>query len=240
MSCKGRNQLLNSIDDDKNIPTLVIDSLNVNYTESGILRMNVQAPVMERYMLAEEPYSIFPQGIHIRFYDKTNELESEILADYAYNKEKPEEFWQAINNVVIINYPQQQTLYTDTLYWNRAQKTIYTDAPVKIVTPDSEINGQYGMTSDERFENYEIRSVYNSHILFTEEEPTEQKASSGDTPVSEERLSANQPARKTEAPTPVIEQPVAPSKKFPANKESTPVMKAVGKSDKQLPARNKD
>jgi len=169
MSCHNNKVKLSSIDDDKNVPTMEMDSLKIEYTEKGLLRMDLRAPSMQRFMLAEEPYSEFNKGIHIYFYTATRELESEIVADYALNKEKPEELWKATGNVVITNYTKQQTLYTDTLYWNREQQIIYTDAFVRIVTPDSEIKGLQGMTSDERFSDYEIRTVRESHVLVNEE-----------------------------------------------------------------------
>ena len=169
ISCDDSKNRLLSIDDDKDIPTMSVDSLRIHYTEKGLLRMDLTAPLMQRFMLAEEPYNEFKKGIHIYFYTPTRELESEIVADYAINKEKPQESWKACGNVVITNYTKQQTLYTDTLYWDRQQQTIYTDAPVKIITPDSEILGTQGMTSDERFSDYEIRTVRNSHVFVNDE-----------------------------------------------------------------------
>lgn len=169
---------VSSIDDDKSIPTMKVDSLFINYTEKGLLRMTLRAPEVQRFLLSDEPYSLFPQGIHILFYSETRELESEIVADYALNKEKPEEMWKATGHVVIENYVKQQKLYTDTLYWNRVQKTIYTDAPVRIVSPDSEIKGLNGMISDERFEEYEIRNVNDGHVYVNPDAPADSTAPS--------------------------------------------------------------
>jgi LPS export ABC transporter protein LptC len=170
LSCEDKTPKLSAITDPAQVPTLEIDSLYINYTESGRLRMNLRAPLMQRFMMAEEPYNLFPKGMHIHFYAPTGELESEIIANYAYNREKPEEYWKAVGNVVVYNYPKQQTLYTDTLYWDRARKQIYTDAPVRIIAPAGEIPGHNGMTSDERFENYDIRNV-NDGLMYVAEEP---------------------------------------------------------------------
>ncbi|MDR1680625.1 MAG: LPS export ABC transporter periplasmic protein LptC [Prevotellaceae bacterium] len=172
-ACSDDRNRISSIDDDKNIPTMEIDSLFINYTEKGLLRMTLHAPEVQRFLMSDEPYSRFPKGIHILFYAETHEPESEIVADYAINREKPEEMWQAVGNVVIENYVKQQKLYTDTLYWNRARKTIYTDAPVRIVSPDSEIRGMNGMVSDERFEDYEIRNVNDGHVYVNSDAPAD-------------------------------------------------------------------
>ncbi len=185
-ACGGEKDKLSAIDDDKQVPTLVIDSLHVLYTEQGLRRMDLHAPIMQRFMLADEPHSVFRDGMVIFFYTPEQELESEIKADYAVNKEKPEEMWQAIGHVVITNYLKQQTLYTDTLYWNRAKKMIYTNALVRIVTPDSEIIGEHGMTSDERFELYELRTVRNSYIYASDEPPPQPDSTATPTAIIEE------------------------------------------------------
>jgi len=187
-ACGKEKNRLSAIDDDKQVPTLIIDSLHMLYTESGLLRMDLKAPSMQRYMLAPEPYSVFKDGMVVFFYTPDKVLESEIRADYALNKEKPEETWLAINNVEIINYLKQQSLYTDTLHWNRATKTIYTTAPVRIVTPDGEIIGKNGMTSDERFNDYEIRAVKDSYIYANDEAPLKPDSTATPAAVTEELL----------------------------------------------------
>jgi hypothetical protein len=209
MSCNDQTTKLTAIEDDKQVPTLEFDSLNINYTENGILRMNMQTLLMQRFMLSEEPYNIFPKGLHIYFHTAEHVLESEIVADYAFNQEKPEETWKAIGNVVIQNYLKQQTLYTDTLYWNRAQKTIHTDAPVRIVTPDNDLYGRYGMTSDERFENYEIRAIHDSpfYINMDEEAAADSTAAASDNAAV--KVEETSPAPTLAPPAVIKEKPLS-------------------------------
>lgn len=172
-ACEEQQEKLSAIEDQKQVPTLTIDSLQIDYTEKGLLRINLEAPSLQRFLLAEEPYNIFPEGMHIYFYTATHELENEIIADYAYNREKPEEYWKAVGNVVVTNHLKKQTLYTDTLYWDRAKKNIYTHAPVRIVTPDLFFDGLGGMVADERFENYKFFNA-NNGALYVDDEPAAQ------------------------------------------------------------------
>ncbi|MDR3134213.1 MAG: LPS export ABC transporter periplasmic protein LptC [Prevotellaceae bacterium] len=172
-SCDSRQDKLSAIEDHKQVPTLEIDRLQINYTENGLLRMHLEAPLLQRFLLAEEPYNVFPEGMHVYFYTAAHELENEIIADYAYNREKPVEYWEAIGNVVVKNHLKQQTLYTDTLYWDRAKKNIYTHAPVRIVTPDLSFDGLGGMVADERFEGYKFFNA-NNGILYVSDEPATQ------------------------------------------------------------------
>jgi LPS export ABC transporter protein LptC len=209
--CNDGKHRTSSIDDDKAVPTMEVDSLFVSYTEKGLLRMTMQAPLVQRFMLNEEPYSIFPKGLHILFYTEARVLESEIVSDYALNKQKPEETWKATGNVVITNYIKGQVLYTDTLYWNRAQKRIYTDALVRIVKSDDEIIGYQGMTADERFEDYEIRNVNDSHVFVNMDDDAPQDSVA----VAPDARQETKPERKPEttvtppatvAPPPLLEK----------------------------------
>jgi LPS export ABC transporter protein LptC len=169
-ACDERQMKLSAIEDHKQVPTLEINHLQIDYTESGLLRMHLQAPLLQRFLLTEEPYNVFPEGMHIYFYTVTDELENEIIADYAYNREKPEEYWKAVGNVVVKNHLKQQTLYTDTLYWDRAKRTIYTHAPVRIETPGLFFDGLGGMVADERFENYKFFDA-NNGVMYVDDQP---------------------------------------------------------------------
>ena len=62
------------------------------------------------------------------------------------------ESWSAFGNVVIINHIKGEKMETDTIYWNKEEKQIYTDCYVKM-TSDSGLLQGYGMTSDERARN---------------------------------------------------------------------------------------
>jgi len=128
--------------------------------------MKIITPLVEEYSLANEPYRVFPKGIHLQAFTDDSILESEIVADYAVNREGMEDIWQAIGNVVATNYLKQQELTTDTLYWNRSTKTIYTYAPAHIKMPDAATFARNGLTADDRLETYEIRAAYSGHFIY--------------------------------------------------------------------------
>ena len=169
VSCDDDKDKLVNLGDGKELVSTEVQNLDVIYTEYGKPKTLLQAPLLQRYMFLDEPYSIFPKGFFVQLFDADAQLESQITADYALYKEKPIELWKAVGNVVVINFQKQQTLTTDTLYWDRLAKSIYTNAPVHIETLDGLINGRNGMTSDEHFSQYEIREVGdNSYYYFTE------------------------------------------------------------------------
>jgi LPS export ABC transporter protein LptC len=230
LACDDRQATLSAIEDQKQVPTLTIDSLHINYTESGLRRMNLQAPLLQRYLLAEEPCDVFPEGMHIYFYTAANELENEIVADYAYHREKPEEYWKAVGNVVVKNHLKQQTLYTDTLFWDRVKRNIYTHAPVRIVTPDLFFDGLNGMIADERFEGYKFFNATNG-MLYLNDEPAAQDSAAAVSPVL-------QPAQAV-APVEALQPSTRPERKrkLPVNKMPVKAMDAaVIKVEERQPA----
>jgi LPS export ABC transporter protein LptC len=165
-SCGNGDAAVSAIEDEAGTPTMQVREFGVTYTEYGKMKMRLTAPLLARYLMAPEPYSVFPDGFFVEFFTPEEVLESQITADYALYKEKPVEIWRAVGNVVVINYEKQQKLLTDTLYWNRQEHTIYTTAPVRIETNDGTINGWDGMVSDEHFIDYEILEINESHYFF--------------------------------------------------------------------------
>jgi LPS export ABC transporter protein LptC len=168
VACGDKEAAAPPIEDEATTPTMQVREFKVNYTEYGKTKTRLTAPLLVRYMMAPEPYSVFPDGFFVEFFTPEETLESQITANYALYKEKPEELWKAVGDVVVINFEKQQKLLTDTLYWNRQAHTIYTSAPVHIETADGIINGRNGMTSDEHFSDYEIREVGESHYFFND------------------------------------------------------------------------
>jgi len=215
VACGENKDNLVNLGDGKDIISTEVHDLDVVYTEYGNTKTLLKAPLLQRYMFLEEPYSIFPKGFFVQLFDADSQLESQITADYALYKEKPVELWQAVGNVVVINFQKQQTLTTDTLYWNRPTKSIYTYSPVRIETTDGLIQGRNGMTSDEHFSTYEIRNVGDSSYYYFENKnvadsvAVESPQESVQQPIINETIpSAVQkpPVNTKEAPQPVRQQ----------------------------------
>jgi len=169
VSCGEDEGKLVDLGDEKEIVSTEVQDLDVIYTEYGNIKTLLKAPLLQRYMFLDEPYSVFPKGFFVQLFDADSQLESQITADYALYKEKPVELWKAVGNVVVINFQKKQTLTTDTLYWDRITKSIYTYSPVQIETIDALIQGRNGLTSDEHFSQYEIREVGDNSYYYIEE-----------------------------------------------------------------------
>jgi LPS export ABC transporter protein LptC len=106
----------------------------------------------------------------VDFFTPEGTPESRITADYAQYKEDVE-IWQTIGHVVVVNYEQQQKLFTDTLYWNRREHIIYTNAPVRVEAGDDIHFGKNGMTADEKFTDVEMRQMGGDSRLYFDDTP---------------------------------------------------------------------
>ena len=73
-----------------------------------------------------------------------------------------EESWAAYGNVVVKNIIKQETMETDTLYWDQVAKEIYTDCYIRMYSPAGFLQG-YGMRSDEMARDAVIQRPFNSY-----------------------------------------------------------------------------
>lgn len=162
-SCKDKIPKSDDILNSAKIPTQVIDNMTVNQSDNGIIRVRMKAPLMERYQNLPEPYDIFPKGINVKIFTPEGMLETELTAKGAKHFTKGNaEKWVAFGNVVIKNYIKGETMTTDTLYWDRANKKIYTSCLVKMESPEIYMQG-YGMESDEMARNAVILNPFDSY-----------------------------------------------------------------------------
>lgn len=147
-------------------PVQVVDSVFMFQTENGVLKMRMEAPVMERYDNDSVSYELFPAGISAFAYQEDGKLETTIFADNARHVKKKgsdqDEVWQAYGNVVVRNEIQDETMETDTLYWDEVNEKLYTHCYVKMYSRDGFMQG-YGMVSDQRANNSIILKPFNSY-----------------------------------------------------------------------------
>ncbi|MBQ5881881.1 MAG: LPS export ABC transporter periplasmic protein LptC [Bacteroidales bacterium] len=162
---------LDSVDADKvtDAPTQVVLGMDAAQTENGMVQMRMQAARMERYELPEdESCELFPDGFMVLAYNEEGLLETKIVSDQAKHtiKKQKDEQWSAYGNVVIFNYINGQKITTDTLYWDRDKKEIYTDCYVTLSSPDGFMQG-YGLVSDERATNAQLLRPFDGYAIIS-------------------------------------------------------------------------
>lgn len=140
-SCERNNiEKINAITSELDAPNISARNSTIIYSEESNIRVKVKSPEINRYLNIEEPYTEFPKGIHVVFYDSIQSPSSFIKANYCILDEQ-EKIWTAENNVVAVN-EQGDTLNTDFLIWNQKTQKIYSDQYVKITNQDGIIHGK--------------------------------------------------------------------------------------------------
>lgn len=146
-------------------PMQTVDGMYMLQTRNGDVQMRIETDCLQRFDNDSISYEIFPKGINVFSYTEGGVLESTIVSDMArHEKDKRtnSEIWMAFGNVVVKNIVNRQTMETDTLYWDRKNKEIYTDCYIRMYSPDGFMQG-FGMRSDERARNSIILRPFNSY-----------------------------------------------------------------------------
>ena len=154
-SCKSNLSEAEKLDL-KVTPLQTVDSMFFIESENGRLKMRAEAPRLEVYEHDTLSYDLFPFGLKVFAYADDGTLETTIVARKArhdkFPKKKEDELWSLFGSVVVRNILRQQTMETDTLYWDSKTHEIWTDCYIKLSSPDGYMQG-IGMRSDEMARN---------------------------------------------------------------------------------------
>ena len=168
-SCKGKLGEAAEIKLDET-PVQTVRDMFIVQSENGKLKMRASADLMEKYERDTLSYELFPEGFSVYGYTDEGLLETEIVADNARHLkyEDGRETWEAYGNVVVKNLIKQETIETDTLYWDQKNEKIYTHCYVKIYSPDGFMQG-YGMESDQRARDHILYRPFNSYGIVVQD-----------------------------------------------------------------------
>ena len=130
VSCKNRIGEADRLDLDKT-PTQRIYDMFAVQTSNGSVDMRIESDLMEHYEADTAALDVFPNGVSVYGYTDEGLLESVIVADNARHivpKDRAhDEIWAAFGNVILHNVIEQETMETDTVYWDQVKREIYTD-----------------------------------------------------------------------------------------------------------------
>ena len=168
-SCKGKlgEAAVLKLDE---TPVQTVRDMFVVQSENGKIQMRASADLMEKYERDTLSYELFPEGFAVYGYTDEGLLETQIVADNARHIKYKDgrETWEAFGNVVVTNLIKQETIETDTLYWDQKNEKIYTHCYVKLYSPDGFMQG-YGMESDQRARDHTIFNPFNSYGIVVQD-----------------------------------------------------------------------
>jgi LPS export ABC transporter protein LptC len=141
---------------DSIIPVSTVKNIDLIRSISGKVVLELTAPLLITYE-GDNPYSEFPKGMKIIFFDSVMNVTSQLTAEYGISYEK-RKIMEARTNVVVVNNKKHEQVNTEQLTWNQVTRKISSDKFVKITTPEKIILGE-GFDSDETMDNYTIKKL---------------------------------------------------------------------------------
>jgi len=134
-----------------------ITNIDMIYTDSGIVKLRLKAPITIIHDEKKEPYKEFPEGLEVFFFkDRDTIVENYLKANYGINYGK-KDLTEVRGDVVVVN-EKGDTLKTEKLFWDSKKKLIYSDELVRIIQKDQVIVGEDGFEADENFSYYKIKN----------------------------------------------------------------------------------
>ncbi|MFO7879929.1 MAG: LPS export ABC transporter periplasmic protein LptC [Bacteroidota bacterium] len=170
LACQNDINEVKQLTHKSDLPEIKVNHMHTVLTDSGRVRVTMEAPVMQRFSPEDEDegdFDEYPEGFTVRFMNNDT-VESRITAEYGiYYAES--ELWEAKRNVQAQNYVKQEKLNTEHLMWDMKKELIYTDKFVRITT-DEEVFIGTGFESDQDFTSWTIKKPKGSFVIKDEEQ----------------------------------------------------------------------
>lgn len=124
------------------------------FTDSGRVQMTMESPLMYNYS-DEKGTQVFPVGVHSIFLNEFGQANVDLVSDSAINIQD-DKMMKFYGNVIVKDYRNGDTLYTEALYWNQQTRKIYSDVHVRKVSAGLILEGD-GFDSDEEMNDVQLR-----------------------------------------------------------------------------------
>jgi LPS export ABC transporter protein LptC len=156
MSCENNIDTINALTNEQEVPILTAYQTTSTLSDSAQLKITMFSPELQRFMNGGKPYFLFPKGIKVDFYNKRNEVESQIIANYArYDETK--KLWEARGNVICRNIIKNEQLKTEELYWSQPEARIYSTKFTRVKNQDGNFVGEGGFESNQTFTKWKLK-----------------------------------------------------------------------------------
>lgn len=164
VACSNSNKEIKQIIDKSKTLIEVGDTVEIIYSDSGLVKSKLTAPIMKRIMTTE-PEIEMPKGVLVIFFDENLIENSRVKANYAilYQNKR---LVRLANDVTITNV-NNETLSTEELFWDEANNKVYTNKFVRVQKPTETIlaDGFESNTSLTEYTFKKIKAVINNSKL---------------------------------------------------------------------------
>ncbi|RPI45362.1 MAG: LPS export ABC transporter periplasmic protein LptC, partial [Bacteroidetes bacterium] len=154
--CENDIERVSLLTESPDIPRVRGENIEVIYSDSARVRVQIIAPAYREFSDAERPYMEFPDGLQVYFYDDSMRIESDIKANYTIYY-PDERLWHATGNVVARRLDNGDALNTEELFWDEGKKLIYSDAFTRVQNEDGTFYGRKGFESHQDLSNWQLK-----------------------------------------------------------------------------------
>jgi LPS export ABC transporter protein LptC len=151
--CRNKLSEIAAFDINDTLPDVTAKNVAFTYSDSAEVQVMLSGPLMYAYN-GKEPYTVFPEGFRVNFYDSLFQITTTITGNYGihYHEKK---MMEARENVVVTNYETGEVLNTEELIWDRVKKMIFSNKFVKITSDDGVLFGD-GLEAEQDFSKRRI------------------------------------------------------------------------------------
>jgi len=160
-SCEGNYKNVQKLQQADNLPFGEGKGVNMKYTDSGVVVANLKAPELLDFGNKEFPYTEFPKGVELYFW-QDGKL-STVFSDYAIQYDKTG-IVDLRKNVVVVT-SDSVVLKAEQLYWDQSKEWIFTDQPYQIQLKDGSINNGASFDSSQDFTTFISRNNQGTQLI---------------------------------------------------------------------------
>ncbi len=155
-SCgRDKNEIEYIIDEDQLNYEEALD-VNMIYSDSAIIRVNITGPKMLRHLDKDNPRQEFPEGVKVMFYSPNRRSQSVLTAKHATRYDKTNQIH--IKDSVVWLSNDGKKLETEELIWEERKERVFTNSFVIISKPDEVVYG-HGFEANQDFTEWTINAV---------------------------------------------------------------------------------
>jgi LPS export ABC transporter protein LptC len=156
VSCSNDIETVKALTEEQNYPDQSGYNIESTYTDSGRLQGKITAPEVHKYTRKEEPYTEFPKGLKVMFYDSLGRQNSFIQARYAIFYEN-KQLWEARHEVIAENPQKGEKLETEQMFWDQKTKRIYSDKFTRLTNADGDFIGEGGFEALQDLSRWKLK-----------------------------------------------------------------------------------
>ncbi len=156
LSCENDPAEVAALNANLNTSVERAEDVKIIYSDSAIVRVTIEGPVMLSYLENNEPRQEFPEGVHVDFYGLGKQKTGELTALYGLRLERKGQV--IVRDSVVWKSIDGEKLETEELIWDERTAKVFTQKFVRITRPDEIIYG-YGLRANQDFSEARINAV---------------------------------------------------------------------------------